>query len=54
MHRIKKWLMYVLAIFACFFLFTRPAQAANAVNGVFDGILHGADQLAVFATHLLT
>ena len=37
-----------------FYLFTRPASAADAVNGVVDGIFHGADQLAVFATHVAT
>jgi hypothetical protein len=37
-----------------FYLFTKPTQAAAAVNGVFEGILHGADQLAVFFTNVLT
>jgi hypothetical protein len=39
--------------FVVFYLFTKPAQAANAVNGAFDGILTGANQLAVFFTHVL-
>lgn len=50
--RFKKPIVYLLAAFVCFYLFTRPAQAAAAVNGVFDGIVHGANQLAVFATGL--
>lgn len=52
--RVKKILTYVAVAFVCFYLFTRPAQAAAAVNGVFDGIVHGANQLAVFATNIAT
>lgn len=54
MYRFKKVLMYVGIPFVLFFLFTRPAQAASAVNGVFDGVLQGANQLAVFFTNVLT
>jgi hypothetical protein len=54
MHRTKKVVAYVLVAFVIFYLFTRPAQAATAVNGVFSGILHGANQLAVFATNIAT
>ncbi|MEV0382451.1 hypothetical protein [Nonomuraea sp. NPDC050643] len=50
---IKKVITYVGVGFVVFFLFTRPAKAADAVNGIFDGILQGADQLAIFATRLL-
>lgn len=53
MSRKRKVLVYVAAAFAIFYMFTRPAQAASAVNGVFDGIVNGADKLAVFATALL-
>lgn len=45
--------MYAAIAFAVFYLFSRPAQAANAVNGVFDGILHGANQLALFFNNVL-
>ncbi|WP_188188923.1 hypothetical protein [Nonomuraea sp. SYSU D8015] len=48
MFRLRRWLGYGAIAFAVFYLFTRPAQAAGAVNGVFDGILNGANQLAVF------
>jgi hypothetical protein len=51
MHR-KKWLAYLALAFVAFYLFTRPAQAASAVNSVFDGILGGANQLAVFFNHI--
>ncbi|MEV1175167.1 hypothetical protein [Nonomuraea sp. NPDC049784] len=52
--QVKKVLTYVAVAFVVFYLFTKPAQAAEAVNGVFVGILHGADQLAVFFTNVLT
>ncbi|WP_214317929.1 hypothetical protein [Nonomuraea sediminis] len=52
--QVKKVLTYVLVAFVVFYLFTRPAQAANAVNGVFNGIVQGANQLAVFFTNVLT
>ena len=52
--QVKKVITYVLVAFVVFYLFTRPAQAASAVNGVFDGIVHGANQLAVFFTNVLT
>ncbi|GAA3172301.1 hypothetical protein [Nonomuraea salmonea] len=51
--RFKRALMWAAVAFVAFYLFTRPAQAAAAVNGVFDGILHGADRLAVFASSVL-
>ncbi|GGS85807.1 MAG: hypothetical protein HOV96_13130 [Nonomuraea sp.] len=52
--QVKKVATYVLVAFVVFYLFTRPAQAAAAVNGVFDGIVQGANQLAVFFTNVLT
>ncbi|MEU9836796.1 hypothetical protein AB0D67_35105 [Streptosporangium sp. NPDC048047] len=52
--QVKKILTYVAIAFVAFYLFTKPAQAADAVNGVFDGIIRGADQLAVFFTRVLT
>lgn len=54
MYRIKKALMYAAIAFAVFYLFTKPADAAGAVNGALDGILHGADQLALFFSKVLT
>jgi hypothetical protein len=51
--QVKKVVTYALVAFVIFYLFTRPAQAASAVNGVFDGIVHGANQLAVFFTSVL-
>ena len=54
MPRFKKAITWLLIGFACFFLFTRPAQAASAVHGVFSGILHGGNQLAVFFTNIAT
>jgi hypothetical protein len=54
MHRWKKVITYVAVGFVVFYLFTRPAQAAGAVNGVFDGIVQGANQLAVFVSSIQT
>ncbi|WP_327085783.1 hypothetical protein OIE66_25985 [Nonomuraea sp. NBC_01738] len=51
--QVKKVITYVAVAFVVFYLFTRPAQAAEAVNGVFDGIVNGANQLAVFFTNVL-
>ncbi|GGO75350.1 MULTISPECIES: hypothetical protein [Nonomuraea] len=52
--QVKKVITYVLVAFVVFYLFTRPAEAASAVNGVFNGIVQGANQLAVFFTNVLT
>ncbi|WP_193319010.1 hypothetical protein [Nonomuraea phyllanthi] len=54
MTRIKKPAIYLALAFAAFYLFTKPASAADAVNGIFDGILAGADRLSVFFTNVLT
>lgn len=50
--RTKKWLIYLLVAFVAFYLFTRPAQAAHGVNGAFNGIVAGANQLATFFTNI--
>jgi hypothetical protein len=52
--QVKKVLTYVGVAFVVFYLFTRPAEAASAVNGVLDGIMNGADQLATFFSQVLT
>jgi hypothetical protein len=54
MHRWKKPATYIALAFVVFYLFTRPAQAAGAVNGVFDGLVQGANQLAVFVSSIQT
>lgn len=53
MSKKRKALVYAVAAFVAFYLFTQPAKAAKAVNGAFDGILQGADQLAVFFSNVL-
>lgn len=50
--RNKKWLTIAACAFVAYYLFTRPANAADAVNGVVGAIVTGADQLAVFLTHI--
>jgi hypothetical protein len=52
--KVKKVLAYVGVAFVIFYLFSQPAQAAKAVNGAFNGVLTGANQLAVFFTSLTT
>ncbi|MFI6497612.1 hypothetical protein [Nonomuraea typhae] len=51
--QVKKVVTYVAVAFVIFYLFTRPEQAAAAVNGVFDGIFNGANQLATFFSRVL-
>lgn len=53
MFRGKRVVVFAVLAFTIFYLFTRPAQAADAVDGVFNGVLAGANQLAVFFTHVL-
>ncbi|MDP4501129.1 hypothetical protein [Nonomuraea turcica] len=50
----KKWIVRAAIAFAAFYLLTKPANAADAVNGAFDGIMQGADQLATFFSKVLT
>jgi len=52
--QVKKVLTYLLIAFVVFYLFTQPTKAAAAVSGVFDGIIHGANQLALFFSNVLT
>ncbi|MFC4532868.1 hypothetical protein [Sphaerisporangium dianthi] len=48
----KKVLMYLAIAFVVFYLYSRPAEAAGAVRGVFDGITTGASRLALFFSSL--
>lgn len=52
MSRIKKVVLYVGLAFIGFYLFTRPTNAADAVNSVIGGVTAGANQLAVFLTSI--
>lgn len=51
--RIKKVVWIAVIAFAAYYLLSRPVSAAGAVTGVGDGIVTGANQLAVFFTHVL-
>lgn len=51
--QVKKIVTYVAVAFVVFYLFTRPNDAAAAVEGVFGGIVTGADRLATFFTNVL-
>ncbi|GAA5052618.1 hypothetical protein HNP84_001471 [Thermocatellispora tengchongensis] len=52
--QVKKVATYAAVAFVVFYLFTRPTDAASAVNGVIAGIMNGADQLATFFSEVLT
>ncbi|GAA2658839.1 MULTISPECIES: hypothetical protein [Nonomuraea] len=52
--QVKKVVTYIAVAFVVFYLFTQPQNAAAAVRGVFDGIVNGANQLAVFFTNVVT
>ncbi|MBB5964779.1 hypothetical protein [Planomonospora venezuelensis] len=52
--QVKKVVTYLAVAFVVFYLFTKPAEAASAVDGVINGIVRGADQLAVFVTQVLS
>jgi hypothetical protein len=51
--QVKKVLTYVAIAFVIFFLYSRPAAAADAVRGVFNGVSTGANRLAIFFTQVL-
>ncbi|MCW2882101.1 MAG: hypothetical protein JWQ95_6201 [Sphaerisporangium sp.] len=48
----KKVLLYLFVAFVVFYMYSRPAEAATAVKGVFTGISSGAGQLAMFFSKL--
>ncbi|MEU9885730.1 hypothetical protein [Sphaerisporangium sp. NPDC051011] len=49
----KKVLLYLAVAFVVFYMYSRPAEAATAVKGLFNGISSGASQLAMFFSRLL-
>ncbi|MEU8271681.1 hypothetical protein AB0B89_31545 [Sphaerisporangium sp. NPDC049002] len=49
----KKVLLYLVIAFTVFYMYSRPAEAATAVKGMFTGISSGAGQLAMFFSKLL-
>ncbi|MBB6474485.1 hypothetical protein [Sphaerisporangium rubeum] len=49
----KKVLVYLAVAFFVFYLYSRPADAADAVRGLMDGIGDGASRLALFFSELL-
>lgn len=52
--RNRKILTWAAIAFAAFYLFTRPAAAAGAVKGAFGQIMHGAHQVGVFVTNVIS
>lgn len=49
---IKKIATWLVIAFIIFFLLTQPAQSAEAVKSVGNGLHHAADQLAQFFSNL--
>lgn len=49
---VKKVLGWLAIAFAVFYLLSQPVEAANAVKGVGDGLVHAAEQLAKFFSNL--
>ncbi|WP_181871275.1 hypothetical protein [Sphaerisporangium album] len=50
--QVKKVLTYAAIAFVAFYLFTRPADAASAVQGAMNTVVNAADSLALFFTKL--
>lgn len=49
---IKRILLALVVIFALFYLFTRPNDAADAVRGAFGAVGKGVDSVMTFFTSL--
>lgn len=50
--QVKKYLIWGGVAFAAYFLFARPAEAAQAVRGALNTVLNAADSLAHFVTSI--
>ena len=50
--QVKKVLTYTAIAFVAFYLFTRPAAAADVVKGAMNTVVGAADSLAQFFTAL--
>ncbi|GAA4052790.1 hypothetical protein HNR30_003227 [Nonomuraea soli] len=50
--QVKKWLIWGGVAFVAYFLFARPADAADAVRGALDTVFNAADSLAQFVTSI--
>jgi len=49
---VKRILLGLVVIFALFYLFTRPEDAADAVQGAVDAVFVGAEAVGRFFTSL--
>jgi len=49
---VKKSLAILVVAFAAFYLFSQPEKAADAIQGAFDAVLNGIDQIIAFFTAL--
>ncbi|MDH2428570.1 hypothetical protein [Sphaerisporangium sp. TRM90804] len=50
----KKLMVYLFVAAALFYMFTRPADAATAVRGIYDGVSAGCGQLIQFVSRLFS
>jgi len=50
----NRWFQLTLIGLIAFFLFTRPTQAADAVQAAFGLVIDGADSVATFVTAATT
>ena len=49
---VKKSVTVLIIGFAAFYLFTQPERAADAIQGAFEAVLNGLDQIVTFFTAL--
>lgn len=49
---VKKSITVLVIGFAAFYLFSQPERAADAIQGAFDAVLNGIDQIIKFFTAL--
>ena len=49
---VKKSITVLVIGFAAFYLFSQPEKAADAIQGAFDAVLNGIDQIIAFFTAL--
>ncbi|MCT9932475.1 hypothetical protein N5079_19930 [Planotetraspora sp. A-T 1434] len=49
----NRWVKVAAIAFIAFYLFTRPTQAGNTVQGAIDKVQTGADRIATFFTAVM-
>ena len=49
---VKKSVTLLVIAFAAFYLFSQPEKAADAIQGAFNAVLDGIDQIITFFSEL--